>query len=157
MAILIFIAVASLVLIPLGVLLAQGRREHRQVESKLARMRALPPSEARRLALERMRNGSDWRLKEAAGPASTALPPAVADILGEFEEVVCGEFWVGREALGQAARVDGFVKIGEDFELCELMVKPAGDEVYSSYSDAEPGEPPEVSPTVWHRILETTV
>jgi hypothetical protein len=78
----------------------------------------------------------------------------VADILGEYEEVVRGEFWVGRSALSEAARIHGFIKIGEDFEFCELMVKPTGPEVFSSYGDAEPREAPEVSPTVWHKILE---
>jgi hypothetical protein len=94
--------------------------------------------------------------RTAGGPAGTVLPAAVADILSEYEEVVRGEFWIGRSALSERARIPGFIKIGKDFEFCELMVKPTGPEIYSSYGDGddEPREAPEVSPTVWHKILE---
>ncbi len=61
---------------------------------------------------------------------------------------------LGRSALKEPARIRGFVKVGGDFEFCELMVRPTGTEVLSSYGDREPRRTLEVSPTIWHKILE---
>jgi hypothetical protein len=146
--------VVLVILLPLAILLRIGKKERRQVEADLARVRALRPSEAKRLALQLLNSGGDWHARPASSPASAPLPPAVADILREYEEVVRDEFWIGRSALSEPARVGGLVKIGGDSEFCELMVKPTGLTVYSSYGDSEPGEVPEVSPTIWHKILE---
>jgi hypothetical protein len=151
---LVTIAVVAVLWGGFALLLARGRKEYQQIEGELAKVRALPPPKAKELALALLRGGHGWQVRVAEGPADSSLPPAVADILGEYEEVVRGEFWVGRSALRDAARISGFFKIGEDFEFCELMVNATGPEVFSSYGDVEPREPPEVSPTVWHKILE---
>jgi hypothetical protein len=143
-----------LLLLPLAFLIWIGKRAYRRTEASLARVEALPTSEARRLALDLLQSGGNWRSRGASGPASAPLPPAVADIRGQFEEVVRGEFWVGRSALSEPARLGGFIKVGGDFEFCELMVRPTGFEVYSSYGQSEPREPPETSPSIWHKILE---
>ena len=145
---------ALLIFLPIAVLIWIGKREHRRTDDRLARLGALPTAEAKQLVLDLLGSGGDWRARRASDPASGPLPPAVADILGQFEEVVRGEFWVGRSALSQPARLRGFIKVGADREFCELLVRPGGPEVYSSYGVSEPLEAPETSPSIWHKVLE---
>ncbi len=151
---LITIAVVAVAWAGLAYLLAVGKREHQQTERELARVRALSPADARRRALQVLRDRQDWQVRRAGGPPTLTIPPAVADLLSEYEEIVRGEFWIGRSALSEPARVPGFVKVGGDFEFCELMVKGSGPEVFSSYAEGGPSERLESSPTIWHKLLE---
>ena len=153
---LVTLAVVAVLWGGLALLLARGRKEYQEVERELARVRSLSPARAKELARALVRGGEGWQLRIADGPAQFPLRPAVADILDAYDEIVRGEFWIGRSALRDAARIPGFIKIGEDFEFCELMVKPTGMEVFSSYGEGEPREPPEVSATVWHKIREAS-
>jgi hypothetical protein len=138
----------------LAYLLSVGKREHQQAERELARVRALSPADAKRRALQVLRDGAEWQVRPAVGPPNATIPPAVSDLLGEYEEIVRGEFWIGRSALREPARLPGFIKVGGDFEYCELMVKDAGLELFSSYVEGEHREKLESSPTIWHKILE---
>jgi hypothetical protein len=71
-----------------------------------------------------------------------------------YDEIVRGEFWIGTAALTQPARLPGFIKIGEDFEFTEILVRPGDQKIYVSY-----GEGPqsfstlETEETIWHEII----
>ena len=151
---LIVAAVVAVGLAGFAYLLWIGKREHQQADRELARVRALPAADAKRRALQLLRDGGAWQVRPAVGAPNATTPPAVAELLGEYEEIVRGEFWIGRSALREPARLPGFIRVGGDFEYCELMVKDTGLELFSSYGEGEPQERLESSPTIWHKILE---
>jgi hypothetical protein len=151
-------AIAAVLIGGFAVLAWQGTRERKTVEAEFRRLEALPEVEARSFALELLRRPGLFILKPAVGGLETALPlPAsISELLGQYEEVVRGEFWVGRTALSQAPRVRGFTKIGEDFEFEEILVRAEDERVYSLYGDAPAQEPLESVRSIWHKIINVS-
>src|SRR5262245_48328909 len=96
----IAIAVPVVVLAVLGVLLWLGSRERREAGSELAAIRAMPDSDARRLALALLDRQDLFQTRKAAQPVdNSALPSHVVELFARYDEVTRGEFWIGKAAL----------------------------------------------------------
>jgi hypothetical protein len=153
----IVVAVVSLLFAGLGILGLLGARERKVIEAGLQCLEALAEAEARIYALELLQRPGLFAATRARGNLEALnLPSGVSELLSQYEEVVRGEFWVGRAALDQPARVQGYVKIGEDFEFEEIVVRAGDSRVYSSYGDAPVQDPMESVRTVWHKIIEVS-
>ncbi len=150
-------AVAALFLAPLAFLMWAGRKERRDTNAALQRVRALAAPDAKAMALRLLADAGVFQCTPAV--ASSALPPlplSVADLFAQYEEVARGEFWLGRCALSQPSRVPGYLKIGEDFEFAQVLTRPEGIQVFTSYGEASSDEPLDSLPTVWHKIIEVS-
>jgi len=153
----VFIAVAipAVALAGLGVLIWLGAEERSGFEVELASVRALSEADAERLAIDLLTRPGLFQTRAASAAfTSQEVPSHVRSLLSRFEEIVRGEFWVGVAALEQRARLPGFLKIGEDSELTQILVRPGDSRIHVSY-----GEGPrsvstvETAPTIWHQII----
>jgi hypothetical protein len=153
----IAVAIVAALLGGLGLLLWQGARERREAKRELDRIKALSPPEARTMALQLLGDPELFQCKavSATDPLPT-LPQSVTDLLTRYDEIIHGEFWIGRSALVQPARKAGYRKIGEDFEFTELLVRPDSEAVYVSYGEQPPDEAPEAVATAWHLIIQVS-
>lgn len=134
-----------------------GRRERRDAHVALQRVRALAGPDAKALALRLLADGGMFQCTLAVAPSALSpLPSSVADLFAQYEEVARGEFWLGRRALSQPSRVPGHLKIGEDFEFTQIVTRPEGLQVFTSYGEASNDEPLDSQPTVWHKIIEVS-
>ncbi len=151
------VGIVIVLLAGLGVALWLGRREYRSTNQELAEVRALTADLAERRARELLADSRFFEVRRADPSQRTpGLPPAVQTLLAEYEEVVRGEFWIGRAALAKPSKLTGHIKIGEDFEFTEMFAKPDGLEVYTVYGGSLPDEPPDVHRTVWHKLVEAS-
>jgi hypothetical protein len=151
----IVIAMPAVVLGVLGVLLWLGARERRAIGAELAVLRGLPDAEAEERALSLLNRPDLFQTRPATSPfANPELPVHVVALLNRYERVTCGEFWIGREALAQPARLPGFLKIGEDLEFTEILVRPGDPRIYTAYGEGPPSAATlETEPTIWHEII----
>ena len=82
------------------------------------------------------------------------LPSHVNDLLNRYDEIVRGEFWIGAAALTQPTRLPGFIKIGEDFEFTEILVRPGDQKIHISYGEGPQSSATlETEETIWHEII----
>jgi hypothetical protein len=150
-------AVVILVLAPLAVLLWMGAREHRDTAAALRRVRALAAPDAKAIALRLLASGGVFQCTPATVQgALPSLPPSVAELFLRYEEVARGEFWLGRRALSEPSRKQGYLKIGEDFEFTQILTRPAGLQVFTSYGEDSDDEPLDALPTIWHKLVEVS-
>jgi len=151
----IVLGIPAAVLGVLGVLLWLGARERREAASELAKLRALSDVEAERTALELLHRQALFQTRRATKPVDNpALPSHVVALLNRYEEVTCGEFWIGTAALTQHARLRGFIKIGEDSDFTEILVRPGDPKIYVSYGEGpQSSSTLETEPTVWHELI----
>jgi len=151
----IAIAIPAVVLTILGVLLWIGAREHRKAGSELAALRALSEIDAKRLALELLERQDMFHSRKAMHPVdNSGLPDHVVDLLSRYDEVEYGEFWIGTAALSQPACLPGYIKIGEDSEFTEILVRPGDRRIFVSYGEGPRSSSTlETEPTVWHEII----
>ena len=151
----IAIAIPALVLAILGALLWIGARERRSAGSELAALRAMPEVDAKRLALELLERQDMFDVREAVHSVdNSGLPDHVVDLLNRYDEVKYGEFWIGTAALSEPSTRPGYIKIGEDSEFTEILVRPGDRRIYVSYGEGPQSSLTlETEPTVWHEII----
>jgi hypothetical protein len=151
----IALAVPAVALSVLGVLLWLGARERRGAGSELAVIRALSDIEAEQTALELLNRQTIFQTRRATKQVNNpGLPSHVVALLNRYEQVTCGEFWIGTDALTQQARLPGFLKIGEDSEFTEILVQPGDPKIYVSYGEGpQSSSTLETEPTIWHEII----
>jgi hypothetical protein len=148
------VAIPTVVLGGLSVLVWMGARERRGAASELALIRAMSESDAEKVALGLMTR-PPFHVRKARAPLSSPeLPSHVRSLFDRYEEVVCGEFRLATEALTQPARLPGFIKIGEDSEFTEILVRLGDPRIYISYGEGPQSEKTmETEPTIWHAII----
>jgi hypothetical protein len=151
----IVVAMPAAVLAVLGVLLWLGARERRRTGAELAVLSGLPDTEAEAKAVSLLSRPDLFQTRRATRPfANPDLPGHVVALFNRYEHVRCGEFWIGRAALAEPARLPGFLKIGEDLEFTEILVRPGDPRIYISYGAGPPSSATlETEPTIWHEIL----
>jgi hypothetical protein len=138
----------------LAILLSLGARERKVAEVEFRHIAALSETDAKMLALQLLERPGLFSTKPAEGPlAAFELPSSVSELLEMYDEIVKGEFWVGRSALTQVPRVPGYTKIGEDFEFEQMLVRSGDQRIYSSYEESPSTSPMEFMPTLWHKIV----
>jgi len=139
----------------LGALVRRGAREQRVTELELATIRALSEPDAERFAQELLARPGLFQTRPASKPFTDPdVPPHVRALLDQFEEVVCGELWVGVAALNQPARLPGYPKIGEDSEFTEILVRPGDSKIHVSYGDGPQSlSTLETETSIWHEII----
>ena len=148
------IAIPTAVLGGLSVLLWLGARERRGAASELAVIRAMSESDAEKWALDLMKQPPFHVRQATTALTDSTLPVHVRSLFDRYEEVVCGEFRLATEALTQPARLPGFIKIGEDSEFTEILVRPGDPRIYISYDEGPQSEKTmETEPTIWHSII----
>jgi hypothetical protein len=151
----ILVLIPVVILSVIGVMLRLGRKEHQSAASELALIRALSETEAEQLAMMLIKRPGLFKVQNASVPfGNPDVPTHVRELLSRFDEIASGEFWIGVSALAQTARVAGFLKIGEDSELTELLVKPGDSRIYVSYDEGLPASSTlETEPSIWHEIV----
>ena len=143
----------ALVLGALGVLLWLGAKERRRTEAALASIRDLSCQAAERLAMALLNRPGLFGVVPAPVPFShPGVPPHVVSLFNHFAEVARGEFRIAQDLLPRSPRLSGFIKIGEDPALPEILVKPGASEVFVQPGEG-PAQPLEPEPTVWHLII----
>ncbi len=149
------IAIPAVGLGALAGLLWLGARERRTTGAELATLRSMSGAEAEQKALALLGRDEMFHTRPATQQINRPdLPAHVNALLNRYDEIVRGEFWIGTAALTQPARLPGFIKIGEDFEFTEILVRPGDQKIYISY-----GEGPQSSSTLeteetnWHEIV----
>jgi len=149
------VAIPAVAFTVLGVLLWLGARERRRTNAELAAITSLPVAVAQERALALLERPDIFQTTRASTPFTRSdLPSHVVALFVLFDHVGCGEFWLGREALSQSARLPGFIKIGEDCEFTEILVRPGDPLIYVSYGDGPQTERTlETVPSVWHELL----
>ena len=137
----------------LGVLLWLGAKERRRTEADLASIRDLSCQAAERLAMALLNRPGLFGVVPAPVPFShPGVPPHVVSLFNHFAEVARGEFRIAQDLLPRSPRLSGFIKIGEDSEFTEILVKPGASEVFVQPGEG-PDQPLEPEPTVWHLII----
>jgi hypothetical protein len=149
----IAISIAAAVLLVVLVLIAIGRHEHTRTTIAHAAILSMPVELARAKATALIEAGGFSTVPPTGDLDLRTLPAGVGELLGRYQEISKHEFWLGRAALSEAARLSGYIKIGGDSEFEEVLVKPSDERVFLSYSAEFIGENPEVLPSVWHEIL----
>lgn len=137
----LIIAIPSVLLGGLGVLLWMGARERRGTFVRMTRLRRMSDSEAKKLALEIMARPPFHVRAASKVLVNPDLPSHVLSLFGFYEEVTRGEFWLGTSALDQTPRLSGFIKIDEDSEFTEILVRPGDSKIIV----ASGHEPPSAS------------
>ena len=139
----------------LAVLLWLGARERRATASELAALRSMSSAEAEQQALALLRRADVFQTRPATQQITRQdLPGHVNALLNMYDEIARGEFWIGTAALTQPARLPGFIKIGEDFEFTEILVRPGDQRIYISYGEGpQSSSTLEMEETIWHEIL----
>ena len=149
------IAIPAVGLGVLAVLLWLGARERRTTESELTALRSMSSTEAEQQALLLLARHEMFQTHPATQQINHPdLPSHVNALSNRYDEIVRGEFWIGTAALTQPARLPGFIKIGEDFEFTEILVRPGDQKIYISYGEGPPSSSTlETEETIWHEIL----
>jgi len=148
------LSVAAVILGLVGALLWLGAREHRGIKRELEEIARLPEAKARTIALGLLARGDLFTSTLATEPLlNAALPAGVRELLGRYEEIGRNEFWIGRAALAQCARHAGFLKIGEDAEFEEILVRPGDERIHLSSGEGPIREPTETVPSIWHQLI----
>ena len=136
-----------------GLLLWSGAKERRTAEATLASIRALSDADAEHLAILLLARPDLFQTRPASGPIRhPALPPSVLSLFGRFEEVVSGEFFVSTDSIQPSERLPGYLKIGEDSEFTEILVKPGSSRLFVLPGEG-PGLPVEEEPSIWHELI----
>ena len=148
------IAIPGVVLGVLGVLGWLGAGGRRETGAALAGLRAMPDTEAEQRALDLL-GRPPFHVRRATKPLTNPdMPSQVVALLNRYEEVSCGEFWIGIAALTQPTRLPGFIKIGEDSEFTEILVRPGDPKIYiSSGEGPQSAMTLETERTIWHVII----
>ena len=121
-----------------------GARERQRTERQLAAIAGLSVSEARAMALEALADPVAFTCEPAvATPTDARLPATVQELFSRYQRVESGEFCLSQSYLSEPPRLAGCIKIGQDFEFEEIVLRAGSDTVYSSYGDAPPDESPE--------------
>ena len=151
----LLIAIPAAGLGVIAVLLWRGARARGATQAQLTAVRSMSSAAAEQQALALLRRHDVFQTRPATHPVNRPdLPSHVSALLNQYEEVVRGEFRISTAALTQPARIPGFIKIGEDFEFTEILVRPGDPKIYISY-----GEGPQSSSTlaatetIWHEII----
>ena len=149
------IAIPATGLGALAVLLWLGARERRTTSSELAALRSLSSAEAEHKALVLLGRDEMFHTRPATQQIDHPdLPSHVNALLNRYGEIVRGEFRIGTAALTQPARLPGFIKIGEDFEFTEILVRPGDQKIYISYGEGpQSSSTLETEETIWHEII----
>ncbi len=149
-AVLTVLAIAVL----LGLLLLLGRREHSGVAKELRLISETPLLEARAKAESMLSSATVFKVRTASKPAPVAdLPPEVARLFANYEDIVCHEFWLGHAALLEPARLPNYIKIGGDSGFAQILVRPNEETVWISYPEDAADMGTESLPSVWHKLL----
>jgi hypothetical protein len=139
----IAVAIVAALLGGLGLLLWQGARERREAKRELDRIKALSPPEARTMALQLLGDPELFQCKavSATDPLPT-LPQSVTDLLTRYDEIIHGEFWIGRSALVQPARKAGYRRSVRTSSspscLSGLILKPSTCHTVSNHQTRSP-------------------
>jgi hypothetical protein len=150
-----FIIVVAL-FVGLAILLRQGTHEHAKSQSELDRIRALSTSDAEGLARRLLARPEIFDVTVSRKPCEVdGLPSSVFTLLSEYDEVAAGEFWIGRHALSEQARRNGYIKLGGDAEFTEVLAAKGDSRVFVEYGEQPPDEEPEVQESVWHLLVAT--
>lgn len=141
----------------LAVLMWSSAKERRVVEAELSHIMKMTESEARVLALHILEHSGIFQTKPAQIELSNKnLPSSVLEIFNRYEEIVYGEFWVGRLALSQSSRITGYTKIGEDFEFEKILTRSGDERIFLSFEDQPINEALDSIPTLWHEIIKVS-
>ena len=138
----------------LAILLWLGAKEHAQTRAELDAINALPVDAAEALARGLLTRPGLFQCTLASGPISGGeVPASVAELLNQYEEVLKGEFWIGRQALKETPRLAGYIKVGEDFEFTQVLARTGDARVFVAYGDQPVSEEPEIQASVWHLLI----
>ena len=121
---------------------------------KIQEVVALPFDEVKRHALELLADTRRFRCVKSIqshNPSIDRLGSILQEFFARFESVAetKGDFFVGRQAVGDSTLRPGFIKIGTDFAYSELVVRPGEDRV-SIVTDGE--HVLDGLPTIYHSI-----
>ena len=147
-------------------MLARGRAEYRVIAAQLKSINVIPTDEARRRAMELLRDPERFSLRVAStsgGDSLRQLAPTLKVLLEQYEaiETVPGaKQRLDRGLIGQAARRPGFIVVGRGMEGSDVefeLGSRVGDEaIYVLYAT----EPPDPNfgryNSVYHWIIAAT-